>query len=825
MLLTKDEEARLAAELEEQIQTRRTALEFLRQLQLDPVIRDNLLKRLHISPLKELLQKLLAKSSDSPNVDIHLKYDENHQLQLAEDRHEEDLWDWTLRLEPVDHESWVEVGRAWSLMLPFIPNEFDRRLVLWGAREWLISTAQAGHDLVWFHKHWLSDEAVDFAEAALKSLDEQYAGANKYGKIDRVRIRKLLSDEFGVGGNLETLKSEMDGIEERFLRLNCWVSDTEPGKHATLLQHEWQKILDARHTSCLSMRSRSGGREQRMPRWWQSALRLLIASDEACMRMGTLVGEYFDVFRLSAARAAVSQYLDETDKEPSHTTFGVETDIERLFGKVDSLAARDPSEPPGPYRSPEARLNAMKTRGFHFAWARVHGETPRLDELRSISFTFSGLTNYDYVCTFPKSRTPSYGNTIRNFTHHLALLPARGVARAALRRGEEKPFRRNPELNILLVPFPFRISASAFKDSGLASGNKQGKKLKWFDLEQDWLDRLTEGHLTTAIDILCQAAGSEVESIDAIIFPEMSLNYFLYAKLALYISRNHPSVELFIAGTSETPSRSKIGARASEEEKAGSTRRNFIRSLGSYLIRLSHLANVGRDELRRGNFVATTTFLRYGNEDVSTYIMTFQQKHHRWRLERDQILRYGLSKNLDPRFDWWENIETSTRNIEFTTFRGGSSLIALVCEDLARLEPCQQLIRAIGPNLVVALLLDGPQKTDRWSARYATVLADDPGSSVLSLTSMGLMPRSTDGHFVDSRCIGLWKDDSGRTQEIHLPIGAHAAVLTLTGERRTELTTDGRDDGSLAIAWHYKGCIPIHDNGLRQELPPEFLGR
>jgi 5-methylcytosine-specific restriction enzyme A len=51
-------------------------------------------------------------------------------------------------------------------------------------------------------------------------------------------------------------------------------------------------------------------------------------------------------------------------------------------------------------------------------------------------------------------------------------------------------------------------------------------------------------------------------------------------------------------------------------------------------------------------------------------------------------------------------------------------------------------MRSVGPNLVVALLMDGPQLTARWPARYASVLADDPGSSVLTLTSLGMCLRS-----------------------------------------------------------------------------------
>jgi hypothetical protein len=43
-----------------------------------------------------------------------------------------------------------------------------------------------------------------------------------------------------------------------------------------------------------------------------------------------------------------------------------------------------------------------------------------------------------------------------------------------------------------------------------------------------------------------------------------------------------------------------------------------------------------------------------------------------------------------------------------------------------------ELLRDVGPTLVVTILLDGPQLGSRWTARCASVLADDPGSAVLT---------------------------------------------------------------------------------------------
>ena len=52
-------------------------------------------------------------------------------------------------------------------------------------------------------------------------------------------------------------------------------------------------------------------------------------------------------------------------------------------------------------------------------------------------------------------------------------------------------------------------------------------------------------------------------------------------------------------------------------------------------------------------------------------------------------------------------------------------------EDLARLDEVADLVRRIGPSLIIAVLLDGPQLATRWPCRYASIVADDPGSSGL----------------------------------------------------------------------------------------------
>ena len=116
-----------------------------------------------------------------------------------------------------------------------------------------------------------------------------------------------------------------------------------------------------------------------------------------------------------------------------------------------------------------------------------------------------------------------------------------------------------------------------------------------------------------------------------------------------------------------------------------------------------------------------------------------QNKHHRWSLDEAQIYQYHLGGALHPHIRWWEAMEVPRQSVQFIDIGNGVTVVCLVCEDLARIDDVADLIRSVGPTLVVTPLLDGPQLTSRWAARYASVLADDPGSAVLTLSSYGMV--------------------------------------------------------------------------------------
>ncbi|WGM45844.1 hypothetical protein KOAAANKH_00708 [Brevundimonas sp. NIBR10] len=163
-----------------------------------------------------------------------------------------------------------------------------------------------------------------------------------------------------------------------------------------------------------------------------------------------------------------------------------------------------------------------------------------------------------------------------------------------------------------------------------------------------------------------------------------------------------------------------------------------------------------------------------------------------------------------------------SRSLDMFVLRGVSTVTTLICEDLARNDPCQELVRGIGPNLVVALLMDGPQLKDRWPARYATVLAEDPGSSVLTFTSLGLIERANDTRrFPPARQVGLWRDDGGKTVELTLPQNAQALCLTLQPSHFQERTLDGRTDDGDAQSWRLTAIAPV---GLPNPDPRIMMG-
>jgi hypothetical protein len=192
-----------------------------------------------------------------------------------------------------------------------------------------------------------------------------------------------------------------------------------------------------------------------------------------------------------------------------------------------------------------------------------------------------------------------------------------------------------------------------------------------------------------------------------------------------------------------------------------------------------------------------------------------QDKHHRWKLDRKQVQQYTIGGVLASNRSWWEDLAVSPRKLSILAPTGWLALCPLICEDLAQLEPVSELIRGVGPTLLVALLLDGPQLPSRWSARYASVMADDPGTSVLTVTSRGMAARSTPRTPSNRQdkperlTVALWRDTYEGFKEIQIDPEDEGVILTLSADWREEMSADGRSDGGAAAVFVLNGAQPV----------------
>ena len=372
-------------------------------------------------------------------------------------------------------------------------------------------------------------------------------------------------------------------------------------------------------------------------------------------------------------------------------------------------------------------------------------------------------------CVQPKTRTPGVGCTTRSLSHHLALLPPKSVVHVSW-HPTYKMEVGHPEsaVNLLVIPYPFTVSSRAIK------GKLIGAQFGRFTLDQSaWCGSNFDSALKVVEWILhmIEQALLDIDSIQGIVLPELAINDQIFDELVIRLCNDeYKDIEFLVAGV-------------------GGEQKNAAR---------------------------TTWFMSLEQEQGRTAWHADQCKHHRWKLDGPQINDYAIGSALDPRISWWEDVEIADRSLDFFVMRRGACFTTLICEDLARIDPCQSVIRSIGPNLVIALLMDGPQLSHRWPGRYAMSLADDPGCSVLSLTSLGLMRRSNFRYQSSRQVIGLWRDSAGTTRELDLPGDAQGLVLTLNSTQRHEFTLDGRDDGGAARVWQLTGSVPVKS---RQELP------
>ncbi|MGF1462465.1 MAG: hypothetical protein ACFB2Z_04765 [Maricaulaceae bacterium] len=435
---------------------------------------------------------------------------------------------------------------------------------------------------------------------------------------------------------------------------------------------------------------------------------------------------------------------------------------------------------------------------------------------RSIFYNrFTIKSDPEFGAVLPKTRTPQVGCTLRALSHHVAIIPPEGQIGVKWYSSRSRPRSEDTHLNLLLVPFLYDVTASCFSTS-LPNGGTNGQSAE-FEIDQKWLGNaerkecvdgwlFNRGKSEAIVDFITDLVQKSINAnmnIHGVILPELSLDYMTFNFLAYQLKKKFSSkgFNFIVCGTSERierPSEDALLCKNAEVPKFG---------------------------LKSGNYVSVRGVIDadWAEPDESKIAWDFASdrgKHHRWKLDEFQIEKYALTRSLlgqgrdrskSPSY-FWEKIDIGHRRLDAFEIRGGSVMMPLICEDLARVDPVQEVVRALGPNLLIALLMDGPQTKFRWAAHYAGVLAEDPGCSVLTLTSYGMVRRAAAIDLENARNVAYWRDARGQAKHLSLPAGMHGLVVQLKGKSTTDHAMDGRDDFNLAYDWCLADVETIRGN-------------
>jgi hypothetical protein len=347
----------------------------------------------------------------------------------------------------------------------------------------------------------------------------------------------------------------------------------------------------------------------------------------------------------------------------------------------------------------------------------------------------------DRVTVVPKGRTTSVGITHRSLSRYVATAwDGIDVVWHAVPMPRPSVRAVARHANVLLLPWPLRIQASDFVPVPGTVRRPEREPFGFFRYEpSEPLDlHLVEG--------LLDAALVQVDGVDVVVLPEGCLDESQIAPFEAVLQRR--GVPMLVCGLRPDP-------------------------------------------VAPGQFPANAvhTGLLLGDR----WWHYRQDKHHRWFLDAGQIEAYDIAGALPPGIRWWEAMDIPKRSVHFLDLGGGVTVASVVCEDLARLDGVAELLRSVGPTLVVTLLLDGPQLATRWTARYASVLADDPGCAVLTLTALGMAVRSRPRGLPPSRVIAMWKDPFRGLREIACDPGSQGVLLQLELDARASRhAADGR---------------------------------
>jgi hypothetical protein len=383
----------------------------------------------------------------------------------------------------------------------------------------------------------------------------------------------------------------------------------------------------------------------------------------------------------------------------------------------------------------------------------------------------------------PKVRTSPNGTSLRSFSRY-ACVQGPGVGarwhKTPIRRYGTDPYARHA--NLLLLPWPLRVRESDFRPVEGSVQRQTKEPFGFFEfapsekLDLDLMDRMIV------------AAQDEVDCVDAVMLPESAVDASEVDDIEALLDRH--GVGMLTTGVRQRSTQSELP---------------------------SNWLHIGvNPRLEKGGPPPTSI----GEQ----WFHIRQYKHHRWSLDEKQILQYHLGGALHPHIRWWETMKVPRRTVHFVEHGDEIAIVSLVCEDLAQIDSLAEVIRSVGPTVVYAPLLDGPQISSRWSARYASVLADDPGSAVLTLTSYGMVQRSRPHGRDSSPVIALSKDSVRGLREIRLESGAQGVLLTVCGSPTTRRSADGRHSIEDATEYFDVAVHQVRASGTGSDRAKSYAG-
>ncbi|MEZ5441583.1 MAG: hypothetical protein R3F15_08870 [Lysobacterales bacterium] len=387
------------------------------------------------------------------------------------------------------------------------------------------------------------------------------------------------------------------------------------------------------------------------------------------------------------ARSLASEWVIKDDLEVEC----IPGEVQNLWGELISRHDLDLSKVPGDSRICTTLVKLLAIADECSAGFGIDTNDPicrsvlvLLAKNRSASLTKN--VRLDRARVLPKQHTPQTGLTLRSLSHHLALIRPRGVSAIWCAPLVFKKRQDEDIINILICPWPETTSEADFRTVFSVPdhqvSNNSVHRFFCFDPKHPDDKEAFGSKLSRRV-----AAGKRIcGDIHLIVFPELSLSEDCLS-VARRLANEHGA--MLVAGVRRRD-KGKRPLKCADGDELGATRNTcFVDSQGLFA---------------RGfekNELDTLSGFKFGE---------FQDKHHRWSLDWRQVLQYGLGSRLPTSRQCWEWTPIRERRMHFWTISNWLTWAPLICEDLARQDPLQTSIpEELAPNLVMALLMDGPQ--------------------------------------------------------------------------------------------------------------------